>query len=99
MTVIQFPLLWARQLIDGAEGPIPEYGSAEWVRLPDESRAKVASCVEAAERWRTRNRQFDVDAWPGGRRAREIEEANRARTGDHLGGPVPWEQAEAVSGD
>ncbi|MCU1613515.1 MAG: hypothetical protein JWO98_1055 [Frankiales bacterium] len=99
MSVVHFPLSWARQLIDGAAGPIPEYGSAEWVRLPDDSRSKVASCVVAAERWRTRNRSTGEDAMPVGRRAREIAEARRPRPGDHAGGPVPWERDEAASGD
>jgi hypothetical protein len=48
------PLLpWARALIEAADGPILEYGCAGWQALPDNSRAKVASCVLAAEAWRT----------------------------------------------
>jgi hypothetical protein len=34
-------------------GPIPEYGSPEFEALPDNSPEKVASCVRAAEAWRT----------------------------------------------
>lgn len=47
------PLTWAQQLIDNAEGPVPQYGSPEWQALPDDSRAKVAATVIAAECWRT----------------------------------------------
>jgi hypothetical protein len=50
---IPMPLPWAQQLIANADGPIPPYGSAEWVALPDDSRAKVAATVIAAECWRT----------------------------------------------
>jgi len=46
-------LPWAAALISAAEGPIPEYGSAAWSALPDDSRAKVAACVLAAETLRT----------------------------------------------
>jgi hypothetical protein len=44
---------WAQALIDGADGPIPQYDSEEWRALPDGSRAKVAACVIAAEAWRS----------------------------------------------
>ena len=97
-TVIRphFPLSWAQQLIDGADGPVPVYGSREWVLLPDESRAKVAACVIAAENWRTRRYAFEAPA-PGSRRARDIAEARRPRPGDHPGGPVPVWPAEVAS--
>lgn len=101
-TVIHFPLSWARGLIDSADGPVPEYGSADWVQLPDESRAKVAACVVAAERWRTRRPHFlEMDAVPS-KRAREIAEARQPRPGDHMGGPVPpWEltEGQAAAGE
>ena len=32
---------------------MPRYGSPEWQALPDESRAKAAACIVAAESWRT----------------------------------------------
>jgi hypothetical protein len=50
-----FPLLlpWAQALIARATGPIPDYGSAEWERLPDSDPHKVAACVIASEAWRT----------------------------------------------
>lgn len=49
------PLLlpWAEALIDRATGTIPEYGSPEFEALPDNDPRKVASCVRAAEAWRT----------------------------------------------
>lgn len=56
------PLPWARQLIANATGPIPEYGSAEWRALPDDSREKVAACIVAAECWRTYTDPAEV-AW------------------------------------
>lgn len=97
--VVPFPLSWARQLIANATGTIPEYGSAEWRALPDDSREKVAACVMAAERWRTRSHHYGEQfSFPGGRRAREIAEARRPRPGDHPGGPVQWDR-EAVAGE
>ncbi len=98
MTVLYapFPLSWAKALIEGADGQTPEYGSAEWVRLPDDSRAKVAACVLAAEKWRTRRHTFESPA-PGSRTAREIAEARRPRPGDHPGGPVQWDRDEVAS--
>lgn len=42
---------WARQLIDRASTPIPPYGSTEFLMLPNDDPAKVASCVAAAECW------------------------------------------------
>lgn len=96
-SVLPMPLRWARALIEGADGPIPQYGSTEWSSLPDESRAKVASCVVAAEHWRTRHHQPDLHlAPPPSRRAREIAEARRLRPGDYLGGRVPWDRDEVA---
>lgn len=46
-------LEWAAALIERAVGTIPEYGSPEFLALPDNSPEKVASCVRAAEAWRT----------------------------------------------
>lgn len=51
-TMVPRALDWARALIDAAEQPIPTYGSPEWAALPEDSRAKVAACVLAAECWR-----------------------------------------------
>lgn len=95
--VLPMPLRWARALIEGADGPIPEYGSPEFADLPDDSRAKVASCVMAAERWRTRRHQGGAEsAYPSSsRRAREIAEARRPRSGDYMGGPVSWDEVAA----
>lgn len=45
-------LPWARALIDGATGPVPDYGSPEWEALAD-GPEKVAATVVAAEAWRT----------------------------------------------
>ena len=96
--VVPFPLSWARQLIANATDTVPEYGSAEWRALPDDSREKVAACVVAAESWRTRSHPGGRSLLPGGRRAREIAEARRPRPGDHPGGPVQWNR-EAVAGE
>lgn len=95
MSVVHFPLAWAEALIRSADGPIPPYGSPAWEALPDDSRAKVASTVVAAERWRIRGAAA-IESFPS-RRAREIAEAQRPRAGDHPGGPVPlWDGTEAV---
>ena len=96
MTVVRFPLAWAQDLIESADGPVPEYGSADWIKLPDDSRSKVAACVQAAELWRARPRTFEAPA-PGSRRARDIAEARRPRPGDYCGGPIPWEPEGATS--
>lgn len=42
---------WAQALIRRASKPLPSYGSAEWVALPEGSAEKVASVVIAAECW------------------------------------------------
>lgn len=92
--VTPLPLRWAKNLVDGAIGPVPEYGSPEWAALPDEAREKVAGCVLAAEQWRTRHhRQHLSDIRPRTRRSREIAEARRPRPGDHMGGPVQFDRA------
>ena len=82
---------WSQALIDGADGPVPSYGSAAWSALPDDSRVKVAATVLAAEAWRTRHVQPDFVTPIGSRRAREIADARRPRPGDHQGGPVEWD--------
>lgn len=51
-TLISRRLPWAAARIDAAERPIPEYGSDEWAALPDNSRAKIAAVIIAAECWR-----------------------------------------------
>lgn len=60
---------WARRLIDRgrAAGDIPLYGSSEWDALPDSDPRKVASCVRAAELWRS-------DGEPDAIRARLLED-------------------------
>ena len=89
-------LAWARALIEGADGPVPEYGCLAWAALPDDSRTKVAACVAAAERWRTRHHRSDLYAPVDSAWARRIAEARRPRPGDHPGGPVPWEREVAA---
>ena len=42
---------FARQLIDRATGPIPSYGSTEWLMLANDDPTKVASVCAAAECW------------------------------------------------
>lgn len=45
---------WSRALIERAQpGPIPEFGDADWLNLPDAHPAKVAAVVVAAESWVT----------------------------------------------
>lgn len=90
--VVPLPLLWARQLTANATGPVPEYGTPAWVELPDDSREKVASCVLAAEAWRTR--RHIPEHFPS-TQSRRIAEARRPRPGDFTGGPVSWDD-EAV---
>lgn len=92
-TVVNLPLSWAEQLIANGGPEVPEYGSRRWAELPDDSRAKVAACVVAAERWRTQGRSADVltlDPQPS--RRRRIAEANRPRPGDFKGGAVDWDR-------
>ncbi|GAB3349973.1 hypothetical protein [Modestobacter lapidis] len=52
MSLLPSPIPWATALISAADGPIPDYGSPEWVALPDNDRRKVAATVLAAECWR-----------------------------------------------
>lgn len=95
-----FPLVWAEALIAKAEGqPVPRYGSREWSLLPDTSPLKVAGCVLAAERERTRHKDYGhaPEGRTASRRAREIAEARRPRPGDHPGGSVPVWPAEVTS--
>lgn len=94
--LIPFPLFWAKKLIDSASGPVPEYGSPEWSRLPDDDRRKVAACVRAAEEWRTRHHRPDFTGPMPSNWARRIQEARRPRPGDHPGGPVPWDRSKAA---
>jgi Protein of unknown function (DUF2742) len=96
MTLHHLPLSWAQQLIANGGDSFPEYRSPEWMALDDRDPRKVAACVEAAESWwASRNGTADVFAFPSTRRAREIAEARRPRPGDHPGGPVAWDRAEA----
>lgn len=48
--------LWASnqvtQLLDGVDGPVPEYGSLEWVQLLPGDPRKVAAVIAAAEEFR-----------------------------------------------
>lgn len=97
LRVLPMPLRWTRALIEGAEGPVPIYGSVEWLALPDDDRRKVAATCIAAEAWRLREYLEDLRQPRYGRRAREIVEARRPRPGDHPGGPVEWDGA--ASGD
>jgi hypothetical protein len=47
-------LYWARRMIDKAKGaPLPAYGSATWLTLPEGDAVKVAAVVVAAESWAT----------------------------------------------
>lgn len=78
------PLPWAADLIRSADGPVPDYGSPEWAALPDDSRAKVAACVIAAECWRVetdperiaQRLRIELDA---ARRAADALDAEEAR--------------------
>jgi hypothetical protein len=90
--VAVMPLRWANQLIANADSAIPEYGSPEWQQLPDDSRAKVAACVIAAEEWRTCRSAGYAPVSFTSRRVREIAKARRPRPGDYTGGPVEWER-------
>ena len=43
---------WARRMIDRAKGaPLPVYGDATWLSLPEGDPVKVAAVVVAAESW------------------------------------------------
>jgi hypothetical protein len=90
--VSPLPIRWARVYIENVAGQeIPEYGTAAFQAL-EEGPVKVASCVVAAEAWRTRLHHTDGALVPSSRRAREITEARRPRPGDHRGGPVQWDE-------
>ena len=68
---------WARQLIDRAPKPLVEYGSIEWLTLPTDDPAKVASCVAAAECWAYSADNMEADL------RREIEASQVAfKTGE-----------------
>lgn len=97
--VLPMPLRWTRALIEGADGPVPVYGSAEWLTLSDDDRRKVAATCIAAEAWRLREYLREAQEPRLSRRAREIAEARRPRPGDHPGGPVPWEPTEVAAGE
>ena len=51
----QATAVWARAQIRAfaGTGPIPEYGTAEWLRLPDRDPRRYAAIVAAAEQART----------------------------------------------
>lgn len=89
------PLRWTRALIEGAEGPVPVYGSLGWLELPDDDRRKVAATCIAAEAWRLSEYLREAQEPRQSRRAREIAEARRPRPGDHPGGPVAWDGVAA----
>ncbi len=63
---------WAYSLIRRASTPVPSYGSAEWLQLPDGTAAKVAAVVVAAESWAR-----ELDDLPD-RLERELDERRRA---------------------
>jgi len=45
---------WARRMIDKAKGaPLPVYGDAIWLTLPEGNPVKVAAVIVAAEAWAT----------------------------------------------
>jgi len=83
---------WARQLIDRAPKPLPEYGSTAWFTADDA--AKIASCVAAAECWAYNADNLEDDlrreiemsqvAFKAGEDAayREQEAAHRAKYGN-----------------
>lgn len=53
---------WAARFITAGGPDVPTYGSPAWDALPDDSRAKVAAVVVAAECWRTYTDPAEV-AW------------------------------------
>ena len=92
MTVLPFRIRWADALIASADGPVPEYGSAEWASLPDDDRRKVAACIEAAEKWRTRHHRDDAFPEAPIVRARRVRSARQPRPNDFAGGRVSWDE-------
>jgi hypothetical protein len=70
MSLVPMPLPWATALIRAGGERVPDYGSPEWAALPDDSPAKVAACVLAAECWRA-----ETDpAWIAWRLRAELDE-------------------------
>lgn len=64
---------WAAGMIGKAAGlEIPEYGSPQWLALPEGNLAKVASVIRAAECWARAGDELEADL-----RA-EVEEARKA---------------------
>jgi hypothetical protein len=77
-------LPWAAALIDAADGPVPGYGSPAWAALPDNSPAKVAAAVIAAESWRT----YWAPEEHARRLATELAAAHAAEQDAHWSGEV-----------
>jgi hypothetical protein len=94
--LVPLPSFWAKSLIESADAPVPDYGSPEWSRLPDDDRRKVAACVQAAEAWRTRHHGPESAGPMQSNWLRRVQEARRPRPGDHPGGPVPWDRNKAA---
>lgn len=42
---------WVQRMLEGIPRPLPEFGSPEWLALPDGDRLKIGSIVVAAECW------------------------------------------------
>ena len=42
---------WAERMLIQAGTPVPRYGSADWLALPEGDRRKVAAVIVAAECW------------------------------------------------
>jgi hypothetical protein len=51
MSAVDARKRWARRLMTAPGGPVPAYGTAEWLALPEGDPAKVAAVVRAAECW------------------------------------------------
>ncbi|WP_261562319.1 hypothetical protein [Frankia tisae] len=96
---------WARAAIAAARrtGPIPQYGSAGWLALPDDDPRRTAAVLIAAEAWRLDS----APAWIRARLTAEFDGAHQAaiaefedmwrRTLDHNIGRV--DRARAAGGD
>ena len=67
---------WARRMLDAAEGPIPSYGSPEWLALPEGDRRKVAAVVIAAECWATDPEWTWIEALYAATAFRDAEDAD-----------------------
>lgn len=63
---------WARQLIERQTPERPQYGSTQWLMLPNDHPDKVAAAVIAAECWATIADTLEEDL------RREIEAAQKA---------------------